>query len=139
MSENTKNSIFPKGDKGPENYFSGTAWVRMLVNDENKLYHTQAYDVRFEAGARTNWHSHPGGQLLFVTDGEGCYQEKGKPARLLKKGDVVEIPPDVVHWHGAVSDKEFTHLGVSARTQDGPPVWLGEVSDEEYRAALRGK
>lgn len=133
------NTIFPIGEKGPADYFTGRTWVNMLVKDENNVYNTQAYDVRFEPRARTKWHSHPGGQLLFVTGGKGCYQEKGKPARLLSKGDVVEISPDVVHWHGAASDKEFTHLGVSTRTQDGSAEWFGEVTEEEYNAALKVK
>ena len=64
-------------------------------------FDTQAYNVMFEAGARTNWHAHPGGQLLFVTKGTGYYQELGIPARLLNPGDVVEILPNVNHWHGA--------------------------------------
>jgi quercetin dioxygenase-like cupin family protein len=139
MKELSNKDIFPKGEKGPAGYFAGTVWVNMLVTDKDNVYNTQAYDVRFEPGARTKWHSHPGGQLLFVTSGKGYYQEKGKPARLLLKGDVVEIPPNVVHWHGAAPDSEFVHLGISARTQDGPAKWLGEVTDEEYAEAVKIK
>ena len=132
----TMNSrIFPKGEEGPADYFTGTTWVNMLVTDDNNVYNCQVYDVRFEPGARTKWHAHPGGQLLFITDGTGYYQEKDKPARLLKKGDVVEIPPDIVHWHGAAPDSEFVHLGISSKTQEGPAKWLGVVTDEEYQEA----
>jgi quercetin dioxygenase-like cupin family protein len=137
MSEQFINSIFPKGEKGPADYFTGTTWVKMLVTDKDNVYDTQAYDVRFEAKARTKWHSHPGGQLLFVTSGKGYYQEKGKPARQLLKGDVVEIPPDVVHWHGAAPDSEFVHLGISTKTQEGPAQWFPEVTDEEYYEAVK--
>ncbi|MGA1867713.1 MAG: cupin domain-containing protein [bacterium] len=139
MSEQCINSIFPKGEKGPEEYFTGTTWVNMLVTDKNNVYNTQAYDVRFEPGARTKWHSHPGGQLLFVTSGKGYYQEKEKPARLLSKGDVVEISPDVVHWHGAAPDSEFVHLGISSQTGKGPAQWFPEVTDEEYNEAVKIK
>jgi quercetin dioxygenase-like cupin family protein len=86
----------------------------------------------FEAGARNNWHSHPGGQLLFCTDGIGFYQEKGKPARRLVKGDIVEILPGIVHWHGAAPDSNFTHLGVSPNIDMGNAEWFNAVTDEEY-------
>ncbi len=135
MSEQTTNDIFAKGNPAPAEYFTGTVWVNMLVTDEDNVYNTQAYDVRFEAEARTYWHSHPGGQLLFVTSGNGYYQEKGKPARPLSKGDVVEIPPHVVHWHGAAPDSPFVHLGASTRTDLGPAKWSGPVTDEEYEEA----
>ena len=105
------------------------------MTDEKKVYDTQAYDVRFEAGARTYWHSHPGGQLLFVTGGTGYYQEKGEPARLLSPGNVVEIPPDVVHWHGAAPDSPFIHLGMSTHVHLGPALWVGPVTDKEYEDA----
>lgn len=129
--------IFEEGVKGPDEYFTGSVMVKMLVTDDKKAYDTQAYDVRFAAEARTYWHSHPGGQLLFATSGKGYYQEKGKPARLLQKGDVVEIPVNVVHWHGAASDSEFVHLGVSCRTDKGLAEWFGEVTDKEYHAAVK--
>ena len=133
----SKENIFPKGNKGPDEYFTGTVWVKMLVTDNTNVFNTQSYDVRFEAGARTFWHSHPGGQLLFVTSGAGYYQEKGKPAKLLQKGDVVEIPLNVVHWHGAAPDSEFVHLGVSCRTDKGPAVWADKVTDDEYNEAVK--
>ncbi|HPS51656.1 MAG TPA: cupin domain-containing protein, partial [Bacteroidales bacterium] len=88
--------------------------------------------VTFAAGSRTDWHSHPGGQILYCITGEGRYQEKGKPAQRLKVGDVVEIKPDVVHWHGAAPDKEFVHLGISTQLSKGPATWYGAVTDEEY-------
>lgn len=134
-SEQPINSPFPKGADGPVDYFTGTTWVNMLVTDEQGVYNTQAYDVRFEPKARTFWHSHPGGQLLFVTNGAGYYQEQGKRARLLQKGDVVEIPPNVVHWHGAAPDSGFVHLGTSTKTPLGPAKWLGAVTDDEYNKA----
>ena len=128
------NQIFPKGVK-MDSHFTGTAFVNFLVPDVDGVYNCQAYDVLFEAGCRNDWHSHPGGQLLLCTDGIGYYQEKGSPARRLSKGEVVEIPPGVVHWHGAASDSEFSHIGISPNTQEGPVVWLGAVTDEEYYGA----
>lgn len=128
-------SLFPKGSKGPRDYFTNTAWVNMLHPDTDGVFDTQVYDVVFEPSARTYWHSHPGGQILLVTYGVGYYQEKGKPAQLLKPGDVVPIPPDVVHWHGAAPDSEFVHIGMSTQVQRGPARWLGEVTEAEYSQA----
>ncbi|MDR1903301.1 MAG: cupin domain-containing protein [Treponema sp.] len=131
------NSIFPKGEKASAAVFTGTAYVNMLVPDKDSVYNCQVYDVVFEAGARNNWHKHPGGQLLLVTAGKGYYQERGKEARLLRPSDVVAIPPGVEHWHGAAPDSEFTHIGISPNTQKGGPEWLGPVTDEEYTEAAR--
>lgn len=125
-------TVFPKGDQGPKDYFSKTVWVKMLVTDEEKAYDTQVYNVTFEPAARTHWHSHPGGQILLITKGTGYYQEKGKPAQLLKEGDVVAIPPDVVHWHGASPKSLFVHLGMSTQVHLGPAKWFGPVTDKEY-------
>ncbi|MDM8159706.1 cupin domain-containing protein [Labilibaculum sp. K2S] len=96
-----------------------------------------SYNVIFSPGCRNYWHLHPGGQILYCTSGEGYYQEKGKPAQLLKADDVVEIKPNVVHWHGATSDKEFVHLGVSTQLSKGAPIWYGKVTDEEYEVCRK--
>ncbi|MFW9994499.1 MAG: cupin domain-containing protein [Candidatus Odinarchaeota archaeon] len=125
--------IFPKGTKveGPlKDVFTGAAWVEMLVTDQ--VYNCPVYNVTFEPGARNNWHSHPGGQILLITGGKGYYQESGKPARSLTAGDVVEIPPNVKHWHGAAKDSWFTHLGITTNPQAGAAEWFEEVSDQEY-------
>jgi len=128
--------IFTKGAKAPEAVFTGTVFVNMLVPDTDDVYDLQTYDVIFEAGGRTNWHTHPGGQILLVTDGKGWYQERGKTAQPLKKGDIVNIPPDVEHWHGATSDNDFTHIGISPNLHKGGAVWLEPVSDTEYKALV---
>ena len=124
-------TIFPKGEKAPADYFTGTAWIKMLVPNDPAL-HCQIGNVVFEPGARNNWHTHPGGQILVVTAGTGYYQEKGKPIQLLRKGDVVKILPDVEHWHGASADSEFTHIAINPNTQKGIVTWLERVTDEEY-------
>jgi quercetin dioxygenase-like cupin family protein len=131
--------IFERGSKGSSDFFTGNVWVKMLVTDENGVFDTQVYNVVFEPGARTHWHSHPGGQILIVTRGRGFYEERGKPVRILKKGDVVEIPPNVVHWHGAAPDEELVHIGISTQVHLGPAEWFGPVTEEEYRKATEGK
>ncbi|MBN1791341.1 MAG: cupin domain-containing protein [Bacteroidales bacterium] len=122
---------FPKGEIIANNNFTGTAWLQMLVNNDS-TYNTSIGNVTFEPKARTNWHKHPGGQILLITEGRGYYQEKGKPAQLLHKGDVVRIPPDAEHWHGAAAEYSLTHIAISPNTDKGSVVWLQPVSDEEY-------
>ena len=126
-----QNTIFAKGERAPADYFTGTVWIKMLLPNDPNL-NCQIGNVIFEPGARNNWHTHPGGQILIATDGIGYYQEKGKPIQLLRKGEVVNIPPDVVHWHGASTDSEFTHIAINPNTQKGIVVWLERVTDEEY-------
>lgn len=137
MSCNTKenstmktNEIFLKGQLATEN-FTGKTHVHMLTVDETN-FDAMSYNVTFAPGSRTYWHSHPGGQILYSISGEGCYQEKGKPIQHLKVGDVVEIKPDIIHWHGAVPNSEFVHLGISTQLSKGPATWYGAVTDEEY-------
>ena len=125
--------VFPKGDLITNNNFSGNAWLNMLITDIEKFDLT-AGQVVFEPGARTNWHSHPGGQILLCTKGIGYYQEKGKPIQLIKAGDVVEILSDVVHWHGASHDSEFTHTAISTQQSKGSVVWMEPVTDDEFNS-----
>jgi quercetin dioxygenase-like cupin family protein len=130
-------NTFPKGEKISNNNFVGTAYLQMMGATDTAL-HASIGHVIFEPGARTNWHLHPGGQILLITEGKGYYQAKDEPARLLHKGDYVEIPRNIVHWHGAAPDSEFAHIAVSLNTDDGGAVWLGPVTDEEYRQSTAG-
>lgn len=131
-SENQK-TIFPKGDRAPAEYFLGIVWVRTLVPADDKL-NTVIANVVFEAGARNNWHTHPGGQILIATEGTGYYQEKGKPIQLIRRGDVVKISPNILHWHGASRETAFTHIAINPNTQNGMVEWLQRVTDEEYNS-----
>lgn len=78
MNTESQNAIFPKGEKGAADYFTGTAWVNILV-PQNETGNYSIGNVLFEPRCRNNWHIHPAGQILIVTDGKGWYQEKGKP------------------------------------------------------------
>lgn len=131
MKTNHENKIFPKGEKAPSDYFTGTAWIEPLVPDD-RTFNCVIGNVTFEPGARNNWHTHPGGQILIATEGTGYFQEKGKSIQLLQKGDVIKIHPDVEHWHGASPDSEFTHIAISTNTQKGIVRWMQRVTDEEY-------
>ena len=89
-------------------------------------------NVTFEPGARTNWHTHPKGQVLIVTEGNGFYQEKGKSAQALKKGDVINVPENTEHWHGASPGSEFVHIAITNYKGEENVVWLNPVTDHEY-------
>jgi len=127
----TANTVFLRGRRITSDNFTGSVWVAMLVTDE-EVFGSRIGNVTFEPGARTNWHSHPGGQVLLVTDGAGYYQEQGGPIQLLRRGDVVEIGPDVVHWHGATPSGEFTHVAVVTNSLAGSTVWQQPVTESEY-------
>ena len=123
--------IFPKGRPAPAEFFTGKAWVTALV-DNDSVFTTVAGSVFFEAGARSNWHLHPCGQILLVTAGVGYHQIKGQPIEIIRKGDVVQCPPNVVHWHGASRDSSMTHIYILPNTEKGMVQWKEPVTDQEY-------
>jgi|SRR5205809_716672 len=124
-------AIFSKGELGPAENFTGKAWHTTLVASDS-IYNTLVGNVYFEPGARSNWHTHPAGQILIITDGVGYYQEKGQPRRTLRKGDVIKCPPNVMHWHGASADTGMQQLYILPKTEKGIVQWLQPVTDEEY-------
>ena len=116
QSAETFRQPYPLGDKlSPNPNFTGEVWLAPLT--EKKELNVPMANVTFEPGCRNSWHSHKAGQLLIATAGIGYYQEKGEPARRLFPGDIVEIAPDVVHWHGAAPDSWFAHIAVTANPQ----------------------
>jgi 4-carboxymuconolactone decarboxylase len=123
--------IFPKGQQLPSEWFTGNAFLTQLVaKDQNHEF--SAGCVTFEANARTVWHTHPKGQVLIVIVGEGFYQEKGKPAQPIKKGDVVNIPENLEHWHGATAISKMVHIAITNYKDDVNVIWLKPVTEEEY-------
>ncbi len=132
-------SAFPVGaeNTGYAQYFSGRSYLAPLTKDERLK--VPLSNVTFEPGCRNNWHAHTGGQLLIVVGGVGYYQERGRPARRLVPGDVVEIPPDTEHWHGAAPDSWFAHLATVGSPDTNKNTWLEPVSDADYKAATGGQ
>lgn len=128
-------SAFPIGEENTQyaKFFIGKSYLAQLTS--NKDLNVPVCNVTFEPGCRNNWHSHTGGQILIAVGGKGYYQEKDKPARLLLPGDVVEIAPNVVHWHGAAPDSWFSHLAIECNPQTNKNTWLEPVNDEQYTAA----
>lgn len=120
----------------PEASFSGTVRLSGLYQAEGPARIGGA-TVTFSAGARTAWHSHPLGQTLFIVAGHGLVQKQGEAALRVGPGDVVVIPPQVRHWHGAVENEGMTHFAV-AEALDGTAVtWAEKVSDADYAEAAR--
>lgn len=124
-------AFYAKGQKINSPNFTGDVWVNMIAGPRDGVNCTIG-SVSFEPGARTNWHSHPGGQILIVTEGTGYYQEEGKPRRVIHKGDVIICLPNVVHWHGAAADSAMTHLAIGPDASKGAAVWLKKVTNQEY-------
>lgn len=126
-------AIFPKGEVGSKDFFTGSAYPTALV-DSDTTYNTLVGNVYFEPGARSNWHSHPAGQILIITDGVGYHQIEGSPIEIIKKGDVVKCPPNVRHWHGASPDVGLQQLYIIPNTEKGIVNWNEAVTDEIYKS-----
>ena len=131
VAGNELQAIFPKGEKGPAENFTGNAWNTGLVANDT-VYNTLVGNVYFEPGARSNWHTHPSGQILMITDGVGYHQIKGQPRQTIRKGDVIKCPPNVLHWHGASPDTGMQQMYILPKTEKGIVTWLQKVTDEEY-------
>ena len=136
MKHGLSNSvIFARGEENTDfaQYFVGRSYLNIL-----SLQGVVIGNVTFEPGCRNNWHIHQasqsGGQILLCTGGRGWYQEWGKPAQSLNPGDVVVIPPEVKHWHGAKKDGWFSHIAVEVPGENASNEWLEEVGDAQYSA-----
>lgn len=132
-NEFAKELIFPMGEenKAYAQYFVGESYLNMLSTKQVVIG-----NVTFEPGCRNNWHIHHaktgGGQILLVTAGTGYYQEWGKEPIQLHPGDVVNIPPEAKHWHGAAPDSWFSHLAIEVPGEETSNEWCEKVTDEEY-------
>lgn len=118
---------------GYAKYFTGTSYLKVLTKPEDPM---AICNVTFEPGCRNWWHIHHaasgGGQVLICVDGEGWYQAEGQEPVSLRAGDIVEIPPEVKHWHGAKKDSWFSHLALEIPGTGLSNEWVEEVGDEEY-------
>lgn len=126
-------AIFPKGEKGPDKYFTGNAYNIGLVPPDS-TYTTVVGNVYFEPGARSNWHTHPGGQILIITDGKGYHQIDGQSKEIMEKGDVIQCPPNTRHWHGASEDTGLQQMYIVPNTEKGIVDWMEAVTDNQYQA-----
>lgn len=126
-------SFSDKGVQALAQNFTGTVWVNLNITPGDG-YNAVIGTVTFEPQARTNWHTHTSGQILFVIEGTGYYQEKGKPIQIIRKGDVVKIPKNVIHWHGASHNSSMRHVAIITEHDKDQTQWLQPVSEEEYNS-----
>jgi quercetin dioxygenase-like cupin family protein len=129
----TRNSI--ETTAGPSEWFTGAVFVDSVAapSDGSRL---SASSVHFTPGARTAWHTHPKGQTIWVTEGVGLCQCRGRPVEVIRPGDRVFFEPGEDHWHGAAPTRFMTHLAMLEVDDEGnPATWKEHVTDEEYAAA----
>lgn len=130
--------IFPIGEPNDAyaQYFVGHSYLAPISTEQVGIS-----NVTFEPGCRNNWHVHHassgGGQMLVCVGGRGFFQAWGEEPRELLPGDVVNIPANVKHWHGAAPDSWFSHLSVEVPGEDMSAEWLEPVSDEDYASCSK--
>ena len=113
--------------RGPAEWFTGDVYIDSVVQAQEPS-RVNVGAVHFTPGARTAWHSHDGGQTLYVTEGVGRVQSRGGPAELVRPGDVIHTPSGEWHWHGAAPDHFMTHLSVT----EGAATWGEHVDESDY-------
>ena len=131
---NIKRSGSQPSTKGPTEYFTGTVRIDPLFQAKSPAKAVGA-TVTFEPGARTAWHTHPLGQTLIVIAGCGRVQRWDGPIEEIRPGDVVWIPPNEKHWHGATANTAMTHIAIQEQLDGKTADWMEKVSDEQYKAA----
>jgi quercetin dioxygenase-like cupin family protein len=119
----------------PKEYFTGTVWQDPIIVTQAPA-RLVVNRVSFEPGARTNWHSHPLGQTLYVIAGVGRFQTKGESVREIRPGDVVWIPAGEKHWHGGAPTTGMTHLAMQEALDGNTATWMEPVTDAEYSAKV---
>ena len=124
-------SIFPKGEigKNTDNY-TGTIWLNELSKPDS-VFNFSVAVATYAPGSKLDWHIHPSGQIMLITEGTGYYQEKGKPKQIVHKGDVIKCAPGIAHWHAAAPGSSFAYVAISP-AQKGKTIWLQRVTDTEY-------
>jgi quercetin dioxygenase-like cupin family protein len=128
--------IFPKGEISTTNNHTGTVWLTEL-NKADSVIDINIAQATFAPGAKLDWHIHPYGQILMITDGTGYYQEKGKPIQIVHKGDVIKCTAGVPHWHGAAPNSSFTYVAVSTNGAKNKTEWLQRLTDTEYNSVKK--
>jgi quercetin dioxygenase-like cupin family protein len=129
----TRNSL--DTNRGPAEWFTGAVFIDPVAAPLPPS-RVAAASVHFTPGARTAWHTHPLGQTIFVSEGQGLCQHEGGRVETIRPGDRVYFEPGENHWHGAGPTRFMTHIAIQEAGDDGSPVtWGRHVTDEEYGSA----
>ena len=132
----TIDTIFPEGQRIESEHFTGPVWVERILKVGEGADAVAVGNVTFPPRSRSNWHHHAAGQSLLVLDGIGYYQQRGEPVRVLRKGETVQCPAGVEHWHGAANNTWFVQLAMTQEHPDGRVKWGEPVTDQAYQKGL---
>lgn len=117
-----------EGVKAPNTHYLGEAWLKFLV-EANESFNYNITEATFAANSTLDWHKHSSAQVLIVVDGVGYYQERGKEAILMNKGDVIKCPKDTEHWHSSSKDQSVSYIAVYS---SDPTIWTEKLTWEAY-------
>ena len=122
-------SYLTEGAKAPNTHYIGEAWLNSLLQAESSFDYNIT-KASFRANSTLDWHKHGSVQVLIIVDGEAYYQERGKEAVILKKGDLIKCSKDTEHWHSSTKENSVTYLAIYGGTQ--PTVWTEKLTQEYY-------
>ncbi|MBL7760278.1 MAG: cupin domain-containing protein [Sediminibacterium sp.] len=122
-------SYLEEGVKAPNTNYIGEAWLKPLIQGGGDLNYNIT-KATFRANSTLDWHKHPTTQILIIIDGEGYYQERGKEAVILKKGDLIKCNKDIEHWHTSTKESSVSYLAIYGGTQ--PTIWTEKLTQEYY-------
>lgn len=132
-SEYSINSYLSEGFKAPNTHHSGDAWLNFLLqaDDDFKYNITQA---TFSPNSTLDWHKHSTPQVIIIVEGEGYYQERGKEAVILKKGDVIRCEKDIEHWHTSTAENKVSYIAIYGSE---PTIWTEKLTQEYYNSVAQ--
>lgn len=122
-------SFLTEGPKAPNTHYIGEAWLNSVLQADDEINYNIT-KATFRANSTLDWHKHATPQVLIIVDGEGYYQERGKEAIILKKGDVIKCNKETEHWHTSTKEHSVTYLALYGGTQ--PTVWTEKLTQEYY-------
>jgi quercetin dioxygenase-like cupin family protein len=132
-SEYSINSYLSEGFKAPNTHHIGDAWLNFLLqaDDDFKYNITQA---TFSPNSTLDWHKHSTPQVIIIVEGEGYYQERGKEAVILKKGDVIRCEKDIEHWHTSTAENKVSYIAIYGSE---PTIWTEKLTQEYYNSVAQ--
>lgn len=122
-------SFLEQGAKAPNTHYIGEAWLNSLLQADDDVNYNIT-KATFRANSTLDWHKHTTAQVLIILEGEGYYQERGKDAIILKKGDIIKCTKEIEHWHTSSKEQSVTYLAIYGGTQ--PTTWTEKLTQEYY-------